>query len=137
MRYLYFAYGSNLYVEQMKNRCPECEEISSATLLGWKLEEVLYANITKSKNHTVYGALYSISENDLNALDDYEGYPDFYNRRIVDVIDKNGLTQSAIVYTMTKDYKNSLKGKKYSDYYRAICSAGASYWEIENSFLIQ
>jgi gamma-glutamylcyclotransferase (GGCT)/AIG2-like uncharacterized protein YtfP len=136
MRYLYFAYGSNLYVEQMKSRCPDAVEIASATLPGWKLEECLYANITKSKNNFVPGAIYSISEDDLTNLDEYEGYPDFYTRKVVEVIDKDNNICQAIVYVMTSNYKKSLKGQKYSDYYRAICSAGANYWGIDNNFLI-
>lgn len=137
MRYLYFAYGSNLYVEQMKNRCKDAIEVSSATLSGWKIEERLYANITKAKDYFVSGAIYSISEEDLTALDCYEGYPEFYTKKVVEVITKDGNVYQALVYVMTPSYKKSLKGKKYSDYYRAICSAGANYWGIDNNFSIQ
>ena len=37
MKYLYFAYGSNLNVEQMKRRCPNATEISSAVLDGYQV----------------------------------------------------------------------------------------------------
>lgn len=37
--YFYFAYGSNLNVEQMKGRCPDSIGISPAVLNGWKLFE--------------------------------------------------------------------------------------------------
>ena len=39
-KFLYFAYGSNLNVGQMKQRCPDSAGVSTAVLNGWKLTEI-------------------------------------------------------------------------------------------------
>ena len=38
----YFAYGSNMDMEQMRRRCPDAKRIDTAVLHGWKfaLDEV-------------------------------------------------------------------------------------------------
>ena len=43
--YLYFAYGSNLNVLQMAQRCPDSVGISPAVLSDYKLVERSYADI--------------------------------------------------------------------------------------------
>lgn len=134
MEYLYFAYGSNLNLEQMQLRCPESRAVSPAVLRGWKLVERCYADVEKADNKCVNGALYVISKTDLAALDRYEGYPDFYTREEVQVTDQAGVYRKALVYTMSERYKNIREGLAYSDSYRAICSEGAECWGIPNAF---
>ncbi len=46
---LYFAYGSNLNIKQMKQRCPDSIGISPAVLNGWKLVERTYADIEEAE----------------------------------------------------------------------------------------
>ena len=58
----YFAYGSNLNIEQMKSRCPDSVGVSTAVLSGWKLVERTYADIEPAAGECVTGALYEISE---------------------------------------------------------------------------
>ena len=133
-KYLYFAYGSNLNVEQMKHRCPEAVGISAAVLHGWKLAERRFADIVECAAACVNGALYEITANDLAALDSYEGYPDFYTRRIVTVSDADGRLRDAVVYVMTAEYGQYLDGEPFSEKYLAGCSAGGEYWGIPNAF---
>ena len=135
MKYLYFAYGSNLNVEQMKSRCPNSLGISPAVLNGWKLVERTYADIEKCPGNCVNGVLYRITEDDLAALDHYEGYPEYYTRQEVMVTDNSGRYRSALVYIMTDKYKDVRNDRPYPERYRAICSAGAAYyWGIPNAF---
>lgn len=130
----YFAYGSNLNINQMKRRCPDAVEISPAVLSGWKLVERTYADIEESPGDCVNGALYQISENDLAALDRYEGFPDCYTRREVMVADNAGVFRKALVYIMTEDCGKRRDNGKYSDRYRKTCSEGADTWGIPNAF---
>ena len=44
---------------------------------------------------SVNGALYEITENDLAALDIYEGYPEYYTRKEVMVTDNFGKYRKA------------------------------------------
>lgn len=133
-RYLYFAYGSNLHKEQMKSRCPDSFALFTASLHGWKLVERYYADIEKSEQDSVNGALYLISENDLDPLDHYEGYPESYYREYVQVTSEDGSIYQALVYFMTDEYKKQMSHRNYTSRYRAICSAGADMWNLPNVF---
>ena len=130
---LYFAYGSNLNVGQMKQRCPDSAGVSTAVLNGWKIAERTYADIEKCPGECVNGALYEISENDLAALDHYEGYPEYYTRKEVMVTDNFGRYRKALVYIMTEECKRRDHGS-YSERYRKICSDGAEFLGIPNAF---
>lgn len=89
---LYFAYGSNINVKQMKQRCPSTEFYSHATLKGYKLvfprQSARWsggvAGIEPSSKEYVEGVVYSISTEDLKRLDDFEGVPDgrYYRKKI-------------------------------------------------------
>ena len=131
MKYLYFAYGSNLNVEQMKSRCPDSVGVSAGVLSGWKLVERTYADIEECPGECVNGALYEISENDLAALDHYEGY---YTRQEIMVSDNSGTYRKAWVYIMTEECGKRRDHGSYSDRYRKVCSDGAEYWGIPNAF---
>ena len=131
---LYFAYGSNLNVAQMKQRCPDSVEISAAVLDGWQLKERLCADIEPAPGECVNGALYEISRNDLANLDVYEGYPEFYTRKRVQVTDCAGIFREAWVYVMTPQYQDRRFSRPFPQHYREVCSAGAEYWGIPNAF---
>ena len=132
---LYFAYGSNLNIPQMIHRCPNSICVSPAVLNGWQLRERTYADIEPAEGKCVHGALYEISEDDLASLDSYEGYPEFYDRIIVSVIDHDGCHREALVYTMTERYKNIRSNRPFSERYRKVCSDGAESWGIPNAFV--
>jgi gamma-glutamylcyclotransferase (GGCT)/AIG2-like uncharacterized protein YtfP len=90
----YFAYGSNMLLSQMKERCPDSKFVGRAYILGYKFvydgysksRNCAVANIVEVDNSIVLGGLYKISEKDLKSLDRFEGYPSSYNRKIIKVI---------------------------------------------------
>ncbi len=74
---LYFAYGSNINLDQMAQRCPEAEVVGPVTLPD---HELLFrysgvATIRPKKDSVVHGLLWSISPRDERSLDYYEGLP--------------------------------------------------------------
>ena len=69
---LYFAYGSNMDVEQMRRRIPDARVVGRAVLKGWRVAERLYADIEKSRGGRVYGVLYLLSENEMRHLDIFD-----------------------------------------------------------------
>lgn len=103
---LYFAYGSNMDVAQMKERCPESRLIGKASLAGYRLTFDKgspswgggVADIVKDGNSQVWGLIYEVSEEDLKALDRYEGHPNFYRRVEITINDAQGKKQKAIAY---------------------------------------
>ena len=67
---LYFAYGSNLHHEQMKKRCSGCKYLKKYILQDYRLtfrSELCVADIEFKKGSSVQGALFEITENDLDA----------------------------------------------------------------------
>ena len=78
---LYFAYGSNLSHEQMKERCKDSKYIKNFFLEGYKLSFCAInrnygaAKIIKNPDSTVPGGVWKISSSDEKELDYYEGFP--------------------------------------------------------------
>ena len=135
MKYLYFAYGSNLNVEVMNLRCPGAAELSAAVLPGWRLAERFYADVEPGEgSDCVNGALYAISADALESLDRCEGYPELYTRESLPVVDREGVRREALVYIMTEKYRRELGGRPFPAEYREICSAGAVHWGIPDFF---
>ena len=80
---LYFAYGSNLNLFQMKRRCKDSAFLKKYELKGYKLNfrsKYRAADIEKSKNSIVPGALFEISKSDEKKLDVYEDFPILYKK---------------------------------------------------------
>ena len=64
---LYFAYGSNLNLFQMKRRCKDSVFLKKYELKGYRLNfrsKYRAADIEKSKTSLVPGALFEISKSD-------------------------------------------------------------------------
>ena len=72
---MYFAYGSNMCIRQMNERCPDNSKIGIGQLSGyrWIISTRGYANVVKSSNDDVWGVIYEISIQDEAKLDGYEG----------------------------------------------------------------
>jgi phage replication-related protein YjqB (UPF0714/DUF867 family)/gamma-glutamylcyclotransferase (GGCT)/AIG2-like uncharacterized protein YtfP len=81
-RHTYFAYGSNLSVQQMAARCPDAVEPRRATLADhdWLINERGVATIEPLAGSEVHGVLWHVSESDLATLDSAEGVPVRYRR---------------------------------------------------------
>ena len=72
---LYFAYGSNLSLEQMNKRCPESVKIEKGILKNykWIINSRGYANVIKSSSDYVEGVVFRITKHDECTLDKKEG----------------------------------------------------------------
>lgn len=82
-RHDYFAYGSNLCAEQMARRCPGAADPRPAVLADhdWLINQRGVATVEPFIGSTVHGVVWSLTADDLDALDDAEGVPDRYRRR--------------------------------------------------------
>jgi gamma-glutamylcyclotransferase (GGCT)/AIG2-like uncharacterized protein YtfP len=123
-KWLYFAYGSNLNLEGMASRCPDSEAVGRATLDGWALTFKGVADIERRKGAQTHGALWRISDRDLERLDAYEGYPGLYGRELVAVRTDRG-DVVAITYVMNDAYV----GLPSLSYYRTI-KRGYEQWNL-------
>ena len=74
---LYFAYGSNINLKQMKHRCPNAKVVGPVTLDGYRLtfRGSGVATILPCEGRKVEGLLWKLTLACERALDYYEGYP--------------------------------------------------------------
>ena len=77
---LYFAYGSNLSLEQMRSRCPDSRPVRAHYHEGHTLVLRGPANIEDAEGSRIPGAIYEISQQDEKILDGYEGFPSVYTK---------------------------------------------------------
>ncbi|KAI0481568.1 hypothetical protein F4859DRAFT_425170 [Xylaria cf. heliscus] len=85
---LYFAYGSNLHLTQMANRCPASIFKGKAVLPGyrWQINERGVANVVQSIDDSVEGLLYLVNAKDERSLDRSEGVAKgFYQKHLLTV----------------------------------------------------
>lgn len=122
---LYFAYASNLSKEYMMSRCPNASAVKKAALKNYKLVFNELADIIQYDEGHVLGALYVISKQDLEELDRLEGYPDLYDRIVVEVEDENGGKYDAYAYTMVE---KSLENPP--EHYYNILLEGYKDWDL-------
>ena len=113
---LYFAYGSNLNLFQMKRRCKDSVFLKKYELKGYKLNfrsKYRAADIEKSKNSIVPGALFEISKSDEKKLDVYEDYPILYKKLYFTYYNKTVMTYIMVNKTEfrypTERYLNVVK----------------------------
>ena len=92
-RHPYFAYGSNLCVEQMALRCPDAVDPRPAVLSDhdWLINERGVATVEPFAGNQVHGVLWQLSDHDLATLDSAEGVPVRYRRDRLTVHTDDGL----------------------------------------------
>ena len=109
---LYFAYGSNMNLNQMAFRCPDAEVVDTVRLEGYRLAFCMngggngVATIIPAEGSCVDGVLWRISEQDEQHLDHYEGFPYLYGKEPVTVTNRNGQQREIMAYTMNSPYKD-------------------------------
>ena len=128
---LYFAYGSNLNLFQMKRRCKDSVFLKKYELKGYRLNfrsKYRAADIEKIKNSQVPGALFEISKSDEKKLDVYEDYPILYKKLYFTYYNKTVMTYIMVNKTEfrypTERYLNVVK-RGYKD-----CKLDTKYLKI-------
>ena len=128
---LYFAYGSNLNLFQMKRRCKDSIFLKKYELKGYRLNfrsKYRAADIEKSKNSFVPGALFEISKSDEKKLDIYEDYPILYKKLYFTYYNKTVMTYIMVNKTEfrypTERYLNVVK-RGYKD-----CKLDTKYLKV-------
>jgi gamma-glutamylcyclotransferase (GGCT)/AIG2-like uncharacterized protein YtfP len=119
---LYFAYGSNMSVRDMRARCPGGRLCGTAALEGFRFQinRHGYATVVPRRGGTVFGALWRLTPRDLRALDAYEGVDEgYYVKDRLDVRLPEGGTACAVIYVAT----NASPGTPRRGYIRDIIEA--------------
>ena len=107
---LYFAYGSNINLDQMAFRCPEASVVGPVTLENYELlfrgngDGFGVATIEPKEGGKVFGLLWNITPDCEKSLDRYEGYPHLYDKQTVKVRDGLGQEIPVMAYVMTREW---------------------------------
>jgi len=127
---LYIAYGSNLNLEQMANRCPTAKVVGPSKIKDYRLlfrgaHAGAVATIEPLKGDSVPVLVWEITLADEAALDRYEGWPFLYRKEVLKVR-LNGKSVQAMVYVMNEGrplgqpscyyYSTILDGYKSADF---------------------
>ena len=121
---VYFAYGSNLWLTQMAERCSDADIIGTARLRGARLAFARVATIVQDENVDVLGALYTVSANDIASLDRKEGLGRAYDRFLV-TVESGDTAYRAITYIKREDIPQAP-----TDEYFAKLTAGYRDWKL-------
>ena len=117
---LYAAFASNLDPDQMAVRCPHSPLRGTGWITGWRLTfggedlgwEGSMATIVEDPTNQVFAALYDVSEQDVERLDEWEGVDQGIYRKIhvrVQTLDGERL---AWVYALNA-YEGGLPSARY------------------------
>lgn len=137
--FLYFAYGSNMLTEWLRERCPSAELRGSAVAKGFSLSFAKKSNdgsgkatLILSKGENVFGVLFNIKENELPLLDYGEKGYDRKKSFQVFSIEENQ-TFSTITYLAKKE--NFDRKLIPYDWYKALAVAGAIQNRLPDSHI--
>ena len=128
---LYFAYGSNLNIFQMKRRCKDSKFLKKIKLKNFRLtfrSKYRAADIEPKKNSIVPGALFEISKSDEKRLDLYEDYPLLYTKYYFTYYGKKVMT-----YTMVKKTKFTYPTERYLN----VVKRGYKDCKLEKKYLLK
>ena len=118
---LYFAFGSNMERVWFKRLCPGAKFVSAAKLRDYDItfsqSSTMWgggaADLKPTSGRVVEGVLWEIGEQDLKALDQYEGVPNDYIRKTVMVELKDGKSCEAFVYIVVRPGGYRPPSKRY------------------------
>ena len=130
--WLYFAYGSNISITQMKRRCPQAKPMFKATLFNARMEFRKFADVAyeRKKRSFVKGVVYEVTKSDIKALDRYEGFPKFYKKVRCIVEGPCNKLYEAFMYKMQPNVRElELPPKSYLD----VISEGYFEWNMSTT----
>jgi len=138
----YIAYGSNMNVDQMADRCPDATVYAVGELEGWQLTfmgRTAYGGFativhTGDKRDKVPVLIWDISPMDERNLDFYEGYPRHYRKENVLAKTHRGEVE-AMVYIMAIDRVPSVPTGYYVESIKAgYLDAGLSLTALKAAY---
>lgn len=132
----YVAYGSNLNVAQMAVRCPGATPYATGTLTDMRLlfkgsKTGAYLTVEPADGYDVPVGIWEVSPANERALDRYEGFPGFYDKREVVFHAPDGSTLEAFMYVMHRHFKLGVPSQAYIN----TCHIGYTDFGFDTSTL--
>lgn len=135
---LYFAYGSNLFAKQMKERCPSSVPVGRAILRGYELtfkdngRGRGVASISPKKKSKVHGYIYELTKECEATLDKFEGVKSkVYKKEYVQVESGSG-DLTCLTYIMYDNFKEAMPKL---DYFKKIYNGYGDWYLPKNDLL--
>ena len=104
----------NTNLGSMQNRTPTSVSLGRAQLNNFEFRFAYHADVVPKRNKMVEGVLWAIDHDGLKALDAFEGYPNYYDRKEV-IVTCKGKEYAAWVYVMTPGYVLGIPSNHYKD----------------------
>ncbi len=130
----YIAYGSNLNLAQMEKRCPGARPAGAGELPGFRLafrgaERGYYLTLLPEAEGSVPVGVWEVTAEDVQRLDEYEGYPEFYYKTETDIDFTDRSTgesrrERALIYIMRDGYG---PGAPTEEYYQGCMEGFKSF----------
>ena len=136
MSKIYFAYGSNLNLRNMKRMGPGIKCIGKTVLSNYRLVYKgicsfdSYLTIEPCKDRSVPIGVYKISKINEFLLDRYEGYPILYSKNKIQV-KMHGKILSGMIYIMKEEYDYNIPSLEYIK----MCEQGYENFEFNKDIL--
>lgn len=129
----YFAYGMNTNRGQMAMRCPRAQSLGRALLPEHEFRFSVHADVVPNPEFDTEGVLWEITEECERSLDALEGFPNYYEKKMVSVLHK-GFWVEAMVYYMTGDLPDSYPSEGYLQMlYEGYAEHDIVYTQIDES----
>ena len=119
----YFAYGLNMDVAAMMDRCPDARMVAVACSAGWqfRINRVGLATLVRCARSKVYGVLWDISRRGEAALDAFEQVQrGLYRKDKIVLRHDNKVIRTALVYIARDPHP----GRPQPGYLEAVVAAG-------------
>ena len=137
----YIAYGSNLNVARMAERCPDAEVVGTGMLKGMRLwfkgsQTGSYLTIEEENGYDVPVVVWKVSEQDECNLDLYEGFPKFYYKKdftieVKDVRSGDVHLMNVFAYVMHEERKVGIPRNDYVE----GCKEGYRFFGFDMKYL--
>lgn len=153
----YFAYGSNMQWERMKERCPTARFVCRALLPDHRVIFPTYsenngcwtASIEKARGRQTWGIVYEIDDRDIPALNAAEGYrphrtrdKNAYIQIRCNVLGEGEEERPLVTMTYVANGEGSPPASRRSckapnAEYKARLVAGARHWRLPEAYIKQ
>ena len=114
----YFAYGSNMNLDQMASRCPGAKLDVVAKLSNWRyfINGNGYAGIEEFPGSEVWGCLWKLNFSHWEALDQYEGVDGgYYEKKILKVGRESGNEEIDAWVYLSNNYDYGIPSSAYQE----------------------
>lgn len=130
---MYFAYGSNMDVKAMAERCPRSTPLGPARLARHRffIMDSGWASVCADPRRDVHGVLWDLALSDVRELDKYEDiHTGLYKKIMQPVLRGRGVSARALVYV-----GGSLKSGVAQAGYMEDVLAAARAWSLPETYL--